>query len=51
MAIIDKIERQINSLAIDEVVPFSYVTLQDISKDTIRKYLVSICVWFFKKRF
>ena len=39
MTIIDKIERQINSLAIDVVVPFSYIKLQDVSKDTIRKYL------------
>ena len=39
MTIMDKIERQINSLAIDEVVPFSYIKLQDVSKDTIRKYL------------
>jgi len=39
MTIIDKIERQINSLVIDEVVPFSYIKLKDISKDTIRKYL------------
>ena len=39
MTIIDKIERQINALAIDEVVPFSYIKLQDVSKDTIRKYL------------
>ena len=39
MTIIDKIERQINSLAIDEEVPFSYIKLKDVSKDTIRKYL------------
>jgi gamma-glutamylcyclotransferase (GGCT)/AIG2-like uncharacterized protein YtfP len=39
MTIIDKIERQINSLAIDEVVPFSYIRLKDVSKDTIRKYI------------
>ncbi|WP_434579837.1 gamma-glutamylcyclotransferase [Sulfurimonas sp. NW15] len=39
MTIIDKIERQINSLAIYEVVPFSYIKLKDVSKDTIRKYL------------
>ncbi len=39
MTIIDKIERQINSLSINEVVPFSYIKLQDVSKDTIRKYL------------
>jgi len=39
MTIIDKIERQINTLSIDEVVPFSYVKLKDVSKDTIRKYL------------
>jgi gamma-glutamylcyclotransferase (GGCT)/AIG2-like uncharacterized protein YtfP len=39
MTTIDKIERQINTLAIDEVVPFSYIKLKDISKDTIRKYL------------
>ncbi|MCF6340013.1 MAG: gamma-glutamylcyclotransferase [Sulfurimonas sp.] len=39
MTIIYKIERQIDNLAIDEVVPFSYIKLKDISKDTIRKYL------------
>ena len=39
MIIIDKIERQINSLAIDKIVPFSYIKLKDVSKDTIRKYL------------
>jgi len=39
MTVIDKIERQINILATDEVVPFSYIKLQDVSKDTIRKYL------------
>ncbi len=39
MTIIDKIEQQINSLVIDEVVPFSYIKLKDVSKDTIRKYL------------
>jgi len=39
MRIIDKIERQINALAIDEIVPFSYIKLKDVSKDTIRKYL------------
>ena len=39
MTIIDKIERQINTLPIDKIVPFSYVTLKDVSKDTIRKYL------------
>jgi gamma-glutamylcyclotransferase (GGCT)/AIG2-like uncharacterized protein YtfP len=39
MTIIDKIERQINALAIDEVVPFPYIRLKDVSKDTIRKYL------------
>ena len=39
MTIMDKIERQINSLAIDEVVPFSYIKLKDVSKDTVRKYL------------
>jgi len=39
MTIIDKIERQINALAIGEVVPFSYIKLKDVSKDTIRKYL------------
>jgi gamma-glutamylcyclotransferase (GGCT)/AIG2-like uncharacterized protein YtfP len=39
MTIIDKIERQINALTIDEVVPFSYIKLKDVSKDTIRKYL------------
>ncbi len=39
MTIIDKIERQINTLPIDKIVPFSYITLKDVSKDTIRKYL------------
>jgi len=39
MTIIDKIERQINALTIDETVPFSYIKLKDVSKDTIRKYL------------
>jgi len=39
MTIIDKIERQINALPVDEVVPFSYIQLKDVSKDTIRKYL------------
>jgi len=39
MTIIDKIEQQISSLAIDEVVPFSYIKLKDVSKNTIRKYL------------
>ena len=39
MTIIDKIERQINILLIDKIVPFSYINLKDVSKDTIRKYL------------
>lgn len=39
MKIIDKIERQINSLATDDVVSFSSIKLKDVSKDTIRKYL------------
>ena len=39
MKIIDKIEKQINALPIDEIVPFSYIKLKDVSKDTIRKYL------------
>ena len=39
MTIIDKIERQINALTVDKVVPFSYIKLKDVSKDTIRKYL------------
>jgi predicted transcriptional regulator len=39
MTIIDKIERQINALVVDEVVSFSYIKLKDVSKDTIRKYL------------
>jgi len=39
MKIIDKIERQINALPIDEIVPFSYIKLKNVSKDTIRKYL------------
>jgi gamma-glutamylcyclotransferase (GGCT)/AIG2-like uncharacterized protein YtfP len=39
MTIIDKIERQVNNLAIGKEVPFSYIKLKDVSKDTIRKYL------------
>jgi len=39
MKIIEKIERQIKALPIDEIVPFSYIKLKDVSKDTIRKYL------------
>ncbi|MEO1954424.1 MAG: gamma-glutamylcyclotransferase family protein [Campylobacterales bacterium] len=39
MTIIDKIERQINALPINKIVPFSYIKLKDVSKDTIRKYL------------
>jgi len=39
MYTIDKFERIIKSLPIDKVVPFSYITLKDTSKDTIRKYL------------
>ena len=35
MTIIDKIERQINALTIDEVVPFSYIKLKDVSKDIV----------------
>ena len=39
MNTIDKLERKINALPIDEIVPFSYIDLQNVSKDTIRKYL------------
>ena len=39
MKIIDKIERQINALSIDKIVPSFYIKLKDVSKDTIRKYL------------
>jgi len=39
MKIMDKIESKIAVLPIDEVVPFSYIKLKDVSKDTIRKYL------------
>ncbi len=39
MTIIDKLEKQINTLATDALVPFSYIKLKDVSKDTIRKYL------------
>lgn len=39
MHIIDKLERQINALATDEIVPFSYINIKGISKDTVRKYL------------
>lgn len=38
MHTIDKLERKINVLPIGEIVPFSYIDLQDVSKDTIRKY-------------
>ncbi len=39
MYTINKIERQVNSLAINKIVPFSYVNLKGVSKDTIRKSL------------
>jgi gamma-glutamylcyclotransferase (GGCT)/AIG2-like uncharacterized protein YtfP len=39
MNTIDKLERQINALSIGKIVPFSYIDLKDISKDTIRKYI------------
>ncbi len=39
MQTIDKLERKINTLAIDQIVPFSFVDMDGISKDTIRKYL------------
>jgi len=39
MHIIDKIEHRINALPVDTTVPFSYVELKAVSKDTIRKYL------------
>lgn len=39
MHTIDKLERKINTLTIGKIVPFSYVDLKAISKDTIRKYL------------
>ena len=39
MTIIDKIERKINALPIDDMLPFSCIKLKDVSKDTIRKYL------------
>jgi gamma-glutamylcyclotransferase (GGCT)/AIG2-like uncharacterized protein YtfP len=39
MQTIDKLERKINALPIDVVVPFSQVDIEGISKDTIRKYL------------
>lgn len=39
MQTIDKLERKINALPIDVVVPFSDVNIQGVSKDTIRKYL------------
>lgn len=39
MQTIDKLERKINVLPIDEIVPFSFVDMDGISKDTIRKYL------------
>lgn len=39
MQTIDKLERKINALPIGEIVSFSEVELEGISKDTIRKYL------------
>jgi gamma-glutamylcyclotransferase (GGCT)/AIG2-like uncharacterized protein YtfP len=39
MQTIDKLERKINTLPIDDIVPFSFVDMDGISKDTIRKYL------------
>ena len=39
MYTIDKLERKINALSVDKIVPFSYVELETVSKDTIRKYL------------
>ncbi|MDX9743659.1 MAG: gamma-glutamylcyclotransferase [Arcobacteraceae bacterium] len=39
MHTIDRLERQINALPIGEIIPFSYIDLQDVSKETIRKYL------------
>jgi len=39
MKIIQKIEHQIDSLTYDKEVPFSYISLDNVSKDTIRKYL------------
>lgn len=36
---IDKLERQINALPAGKIVPFSYVGLKSVPKDTIRKYL------------
>ncbi|MCD6433490.1 MAG: gamma-glutamylcyclotransferase [Sulfurimonas sp.] len=39
MHTIDKLERKINALPIGKIVPFSYVDLKAVSKDTIRKYL------------
>ncbi|NOQ30504.1 MAG: hypothetical protein GQ570_05200 [Helicobacteraceae bacterium] len=39
MQTIDKIGRKINALPIGRIVPFSYIDLKDVSKDTVRKYL------------
>jgi hypothetical protein len=39
MQTIDKLERKINTLPIDQIVSFSFVDMDGISKDTIRKYL------------
>ncbi len=39
MYTIDKLERKINALPTGKIVPFSYVDLKAVSKDTIRKYL------------
>lgn len=39
MLTIDKLERKINALSVDVVVPFSDMNIEGVSKDTIRKYL------------
>lgn len=39
MHTIDKLERKINALPMGEIIPFSLVDIDGISKDTIRKYL------------
>lgn len=39
MHTIDKLERKINALPLGEIVPFSLVDIDGVSKDTVRKYL------------
>lgn len=39
MHVIDKLERQINHLPVEQLIPFSDIGLKGVSKDTVRKYL------------